>query len=90
LKGFVKEGCRSQEGLVGGWVFQGKGKEKGFWVLVVLACFWGWFLVFGFWWLIDGVDGTKVLITIKGMGLKVWVFFWRWKRLKIKGFFACF
>jgi hypothetical protein len=87
------EGGMSISRRVGWWLGlprEGKGKEKGFWVLVVLACFWGWFLVFGFWWLIDGVDGTKVLITIKGMGLKVWVFFWRWKRLKIKGFFACF
>jgi hypothetical protein len=79
-----------KKGWVGGWVFQGKGREKGFWVLVVLACFWGRVLVFGFWSMIDEVDGTKVLITIKGIGLKVWVFFLLAKRLQNKGFFTCF
>jgi hypothetical protein len=36
--------------------------------------------------MIDGVDGTKVLITIRVIGLKVWFFFLLSKRLKIKGF----
>jgi hypothetical protein len=61
-------------------------ERKGFWVLVVLGCLWGCFLVFGFWSMIDGVDGTKVLITIRVIGLKVWFFFLLSKRLKIKGF----
>jgi hypothetical protein len=65
-------------------------ERKGFWVLVVLACFWGRVLFFGFWSMIDEVDGTKVLITIKGIIEVFWFFFLLAKRPKIKGFFTCF
>jgi hypothetical protein len=72
------------------WSSKGREGEKGFWVLVVLTCFWARVLVFGFWSMIDGVDGTKVLITIRGIIEVFWFFFLLAKRVQNKGFFTCF